>query len=448
MELTTPSFPLYVTLPVCGAVLVLALVQLWRLRDVYVAFLLLAIWLRYSLAVLHEYTYPPVALGLSVVALSSIVVVAAGFVLIGIRNLLLQKLAPIYVIILLVLVSGGVNQTWLGTVNVSLKWLYLVVFAIAAYAAIERHGPDQVFGALATVFVGPIVLQWLSVPWGLQTVNEDRSLSFIGGYQHQQAFSIILLTFLYVTIFSPGLSAAASYIRLLIAAVGLAYANYRTAILAAALPAASLVVAKGIGKLVPRQRSVAFVFLGAVAATALVGIASLAQDRFVDLSIVLDKGASLIQPPEYFTADEKRLFSGRVHLWSLYINGYLDGNIINLLFGFGPESWVERFALYAHNTFISHLYELGIFGLAALVWFVAANTSMAARLTGNAKITLLSCHIGFIVLNMATMAIWTVEGDILYGLLLAQTWYMRSLAAASIRPRVGAGLGATALPVR
>jgi len=86
------------------------------------------------------------------------------------------------------------------------------------------------------VFTGPIVLQWISVAWGLDLINEDRTLSFVGGYQHEQAFSIILLTFLYITVFVSRLGVIASYLRLLIVAAGLAYANYRTTILAATAP--------------------------------------------------------------------------------------------------------------------------------------------------------------------------------------------------------------------
>lgn len=433
MNPTTPSFPVYITLPVWGVTLVVVLFQLRRLREVHVGFLLLAIWLRYTLAVFHEYTYPPLVFGLSAIALSSIAVVLAGVLLIGARNMLLRKLEPIYVIILLALISAGINQSWIGAVNVTLKWLYLTIFALVTYIALERHGPDSVFRAVAMIFAAPVLLQWLSIAWGLETVNEDRTLSFIGGYQHQQAFSIILLTLLYVTVFSPGLPAIIRFIRLPVVAVGLAYANYRTSILSAAIPFATLAVTTATGKLVPKQRAVALVFLGAVTAVVVVGIVHLAQDRFADLGTVLDKGGSLIQPPEYFTVEEKRLFSGRIYLWSAYISEYMRGDSIHILFGFGPESWVERFPLYAHNTFVSQLYELGLFGLAALVWLLGANVAMAARTQGTPRINLLSCHLGFVVLNITTMPFWTLEGDILYAMLLAQTWYLRSQMAAVTR---------------
>jgi hypothetical protein len=152
MEINYPAFPIYIMLPVCGAGFLLVVIQVWRLWDVYAAFLLLAMWLRYTLGAYHSYTFTPFVFGLSIVAFSSIFIVAAGMILIGPRNLMLRKLAPVYVIILIIVISAAYNQTWLGAINVTLKWLYLVAFTVAAYAAIERNGLDRVFPLLSGGF--------------------------------------------------------------------------------------------------------------------------------------------------------------------------------------------------------------------------------------------------------------------------------------------------------
>jgi len=427
MEEQVPSFPIYVTVPVWGGILLLVFIQVRRLRDSCATFLLLATWFRYGIATFHQYTYPPVVLGLSLIALTSIVVVAVGLVVVGGRNLLIRKLIPIYGIMLVVLISAIANGRWIEAINATFKWLYLIVFALAAYSAMQRLGSDRIFRSLAVIFAGPIGLQWLSVPWGLKTTAQDGSSFFIGGFQHQQSISIIFLTFLLVTCFSPSLSVIASYGRLVIVAVGVALANYRTSLLAAALPASSLVVSRLAGKFVPKQRSIAYVLLGLVTVFVFIGVATLARERFADLGTTLDKGASLIKPPEHFTTEDKRLFSGRLYLWSQYIDAYFGGDIINILVGFGPDSWVGRFTTYAHNTFISYLYEFGLFGLAALLWILISNFLTAVRVRDNGRLILISWHIGFIVLNSATMGIWTLEGAILYALLLSQTWYLYSL---------------------
>jgi O-Antigen ligase len=428
MEEQVPSFPIYVTLPVWGVVLLFVLLRVSHLRDSCATFLLVATWFRYSIATFHQYTYPPVVLGLSVIALTSIVVVAIGCLVVGVRNLWLRRLIPIYITILVVLVSAIANQRWIEGVNATFKWLYLIVFALAAHQAMRRRGSEPIFRSLAFIFAGPVVLQWLSVLWDLKVTNADGTF-YIGGYQHQQALSIILLTFLYVTCFSPSLDLLRSYGRLAIVAAGLALANYRTALLAAAVPASTLAVSKLVERVVPKQRGIVVVFLAVVTVFVFVGVGTLARERFADLGTTLDKGASLIKPAEYFTTEDKRLFSGRLYLWSQYIEAFLDGDIVNILVGFGPDAWVGRFTTYAHNTFVSYLYELGLFGLAGLVWILSANLLTALRVRDNRRLLLVACHIGFIVLNLATMGIWTLEGAVLYGLLLSQTWYLDAIRA-------------------
>lgn len=429
MEEQVPSFPIYVTLPVWGVVLLFVLVRVWYLQDSCATFLLLATWFRYSIATFHQYTYPPVVLGLSVIALTSIVVVAVGCLVVGGRNLLLRRLIPIYISILVVLVSAIANQRWIEGVNATFKWLYLIVFALAAHHAMRRRGSEPIFRSLAVIFAGPVVLQWLSVPWELKTTSPDGTTFYIGGYQHQQSLSIILLTFLYITCFSLSLGLLQSYGRLAIVAAGLALANYRTAVLAAAVPASTLAVSRLVERVVPKHRGIVVVFLAVVTMFVFVGVGTLAKERFADLGTTLDKGASLIKPAEHFTTEDKRLFSGRLYLWSQYIGAFLDGDIVNVLVGFGPDAWVGRFTTYAHNTFISYLYEFGLFGLAGLVWILSSNFLTALRVTDNRRLVLIACHIGFIVLNLATMGIWTLEGAILYGLLLSQTWYLDGIRA-------------------
>jgi hypothetical protein len=424
------SFPVYITLPVCCATLSRVLVQVWRLRDACATFLLVATWFRYSIAVFHEYTYAPLALGFSLIALTSIVVVVIGVLVIGYRNLLLRRLAPFYGIILVIMLSALSNQAWIGAINATLKWFYLIVFAVTTYLAMQRIGSERLLRSFAVVFAGPIGFQWLSIPWGLKSINDDGSTSFLGGYQHQQALSIILLTFLYVTCFSREIGVTAAYARLAISMAGIALVNYRTALLAAALPAASLAVSKLLTNFVPKQRGVVLVFLGIVTVFVFVGVAALAQERFADIGTMLDKNTSLLQPPERFSKAEIRLFSGRAYLWSQYVDAYLNGNVVNILVGFGPEGWVGRFSLYAHNTFISYLYELGLLGLTAFLWILVSNALGALRADRDVMPVLISCHIGFFVLNMATMPFWTLEGAILYALLLGQTWHLQSAKAA------------------
>ncbi len=425
IDAQVPSFPAYVLVPVWGAVLIPTLISAWRLHDGCSSFLLLAAWLRYCFASFHEHTFQPLIFGISLIALTSIAMIVIGVIVVGARCLYLRRLTPFYGVISVVLISAIANQAWLGGLNATLKWLYLMVFALAAYETIRRHGAERIFRAFTIVFAAPILLQWISVLWGLKATTSDGETFAIGGFQHQQQLSIILLTFLFITCLSARLSVTAMFGRLAIVVAGLSLANYRTALLAAGPPAASLVMSGFVTKIVPRQRTIAFVLAIVVIIFALIGAAEWKRERFADLGIVWDNLTSLIQPPEHFTEDQRRLLSARVYLWSQYIAAYLEGDIRNAVVGFGPESWVGNFVTYAHNTFISYLYELGILGVAALTWVFISNLNAALRVTGARKFPVVACHIGFIILNLSTMALWTLEGAILYGLVLGYTWCLQ-----------------------
>src|SRR5260370_33546096 len=197
MEEQVPSFPIYVTLPVWGVVLLFVLVRVWYLRASCATFLSLATWFRYSIATFQQYTYPPVVLGLSVIALTSIVVVAVGCLVVGGRNLLLRRLIPIYITMVVVLVSAMTNQRWIEGVNATFKWLYLIVFALAAHHAMRRRGSEPICRSLAVIFAGPVVLQWLSVPWELKTTSPDGTTFYIGGREIRPPISAFLLRVLF-----------------------------------------------------------------------------------------------------------------------------------------------------------------------------------------------------------------------------------------------------------
>ncbi len=377
--------------------------------------------------------------------------VVIGVIVVSTRYLYLRRLTPFYGVISVVLISAIANQAWLGGLNATLKWLYLMVFALAAYETIRRHGSERIFRAFAIIFAAPIMLQWISVLWELKATTADGETFAIGGFQHQQQLSITLLTFLFITCLSARLSVTAISGRL---AIVVALANYRTALLAAGLPAASLVMSGFVRKIVPRQRTIAFVLAIVVIVFALIGAAEWKRERFADLGIVWNNWTSLIQPPEHFTADQRGLLSTRVYLWSQYIAAYLEGDIRNIVVGFGPESWVGRFVTHAHNTFISYLYELGIFGVAALTWVFISNLYAALRVTRAHRSPVVVCHIGFIILNISTMALWTLEGAMLYGLVLGYTWCLQTVgngeevqglaahAPSVIARRAAVGLGA------
>ena len=160
------------------------------------------------------------------------------------------------------------------------------------------------------------------------------------------------------------------------------------------------------------------------------------SDRLADLSAVAGGTGDLIRSPDEFSASERELMSGRLYLWNAYFDEYKAGTDTQLLIGRGADAWVEVFGLYAHNTLVSYLYEFGLIGTLLLVLVWLSMIARALRVQDWALRGQLVCaHVGFVLLNMATMPFWQLEGLILYGLLCGFT-YAASLgpAFAPVRP--------------
>ena len=144
------------------------------------------------------------------------------------------------------------------------------------------------------------------------------------------------------------------------------------------------------------------------------------QDRFSDLGAIT-QGASLIRPPQTFSWSERRELSSRPYIWSAYIYAYAEASPMQKLIGLGPDSWEGKMENYAHNTLISFLYELGLAGVAAILLLWATMFRLAWSADRKSRALLIGGHLSFLVLNLATMAHWQVEGNILYGVLCGYT---------------------------
>src|SRR3546814_12599277 len=105
-----------------------------------------------------------------------------------------------------------------------------------------------------------------------------------------------------------------------------------------------------------------------------------------------------------------------------------DGTPLMHLFGRGPERWEGVFKVDPHNTLVAALYELGWFGVAAMIalWTVMFVAAASAR---GDRFQLIAAHFAFFLLNMATMPFWQVEGLALYGLLCGSTIHAARAAA-------------------
>lgn len=414
----------------CVLVLVLR-----RVKDRTARFVVVALWLRFMMGAYHHITYQPLLGGLSVNAIASVLVVAIGVWVVAPRGWLLLALAPVYAIVVSIVLSGVLNRAYLDLVNASVKWGYYCVVLLGSYQAIRRIGERRFAGALLGAFAAPVLLQWLSLALGVSKLaSEDGGRSYIGGYEHEAAFSVVLVAGLWA---SAWVRARVVW-RLALAGLflaGLLLAGYRTTLIAA-VPLAAVLASRSIAGAFPQRERGAVGAMAFLVCALVAGVGGyLLRERFADFAIIASD-EHLLREPEAYTPAERELLSARLYLWSQYTYAWSAGGLKQFLFGFGPESWAGQFSTYAHNTAISTLYELGVLGLCAVLALWGYMISLVSRVENSQiRLVLIGGHVSFFLVNMATMGHWLLEGLILYALVCAFT------AARAYAPRAVAQRG-------
>ncbi len=386
----------------------------------YLAFAICAIWLRYFLSAFHTITYPSLVAGFSINALGSIGVAGLGLLLIPTAVFTLKKLFPFYVFFTAIAVSGFVNMQIPGTINVLVKWCYFLVLAGALFLSIRSQGQNETFKKLLVAFVMPVTLQVLSIVLGEAKATEaDGSTSFIGGYNHEAAFSMIIVSF----IFALGLvnRNAISFRTTLftIAIVLLILVNYRTAILTI-LPIAAIFYFTLIEqRLKPSQKAPVLTIVTMVLVIVFFVLSLSMQERFADVGLLVGNLDLIFKAPMYFSDAEQDIMSARVYIWSQYINAFINADLLHQIFGFGPDSWKYKFDLYAHNTYVSYVYEYGYLGFFSFIGLLIFILSSSMKMSDKPLSKIIAFSIaGFLIMNLATMPLWNIEGLIFFALAL------------------------------
>ncbi len=384
------------------------------------AFVVVAVWLRFLLSAFHTITYEPLVAGFSINALASIGIAMTGLLLLPPAYFRLKRLAPLYAFFAAIVVSGVINTAVLGLINVMVKWLFFLVIAGALLVAMRRSGKDRVLKTLLVAFFLPVSLQIMSVLLGeVKATEADGSASYIGGYNHEAAFSMIIAAFtLTVGLLSPAALRGRAWLFLLGCGL-LVLANYRTSILAI-LPMAAIFLLTTVETRAPaRQKPAFFVLaLGGLGIGFLLIFYSM-QARFADIFVFLSSWQDLVKAPVYYTEQEKDIFSARVFIWAQYIYAYVNADWLHHLVGMGPESWNGVFRKYAHNTYVSYLYEYGAIGLVLFLYAVGHFLIQALRAPDRHYAWMLCASmVGFLIMNLATMPLWNIEGLIVYAILV------------------------------
>ncbi|WP_347302941.1 hypothetical protein V5740_13235 [Croceibacterium sp. TMG7-5b_MA50] len=428
-----PMMPALVLWPVLLAFVCVTALVVWRTPSAAARFVIAAFATRFAASAIPFITFRPSPAGLSWNALISVGLVATGMLLVRPSRLRLPAMIPLYLLLLLIVISGVLNSQYAGLADMFVKYMLFGVMLLLSADAVTELGDERFLKTLIWPFALPLTLQLLSVALGVAKAAEtDGSTSYIGGYNHEGAFSVMMVAGLTITCLAPRCHALIKGPLIVAFTVGIVLANYRTSILGA-LPLLAVTLATGGTRrfAVAQRPFIAGLMMIVVAGCGLL-VALAGQERFSDLTVILDQGGQIIQPPGDFSEDGRRLLSGRAYIWSEYLYAYADGTQLQQLLGFGPNSWVGRFRLYAHNTLVSTLWELGVIGVGAMLLLWGWMIVLAARIPGTNRLRIMAALIGFILLAMATMPMWMIEGLMLLAVL-------GGLTIAGTRQRVRAG---------
>ena len=96
---------------------------------------------------------------------------------------------------------------------------------------------------------------------------------------------------------------------------------------------------------------------------------------------------------------------------------FFTSDWLNQWVGLGPEHWDGLFSHYAHNAYVSYIYEYGYFGITL---FLGMNFYLLKQALNNqSKVLgrkLFFSVLGIMVMSLSTMPLWNIEGLICYAL--------------------------------
>lgn len=431
------ALPPAAALPVLLLLLIALAAAVMRLRTRAARYVLIVLWLRFAMDAASSFTLREAGAGVTWNAAGSILFTLAGLLVIRHRHLLLAALLPVYGLLAIMAVSSLVNGIPFAMVEQGAKIGLLVCMIVATYEAANDEGAERFAASLIVPFLVPIAMQAISLALGIGKVaSGDASVSYIGGFFHESAFSISVAAGLVALCFAGRLSSPSRIAFLLASTGALIAANYRTAVIAM-LPLLLYLFASV--PLLALRRNARLLVASVGALLAIVAISSVNLDFGPRVQSVIAFATSpndLIRPLDSFTEDERREASGRSYVWSKYVEGFNAAPPLQRLIGHGPDSWEAVFNVYAQNTVISYLYEIGWIGagLVVLLWLVML--ALVFRAPPAVMPALLLLHFGYAVLNMSTQPFWLVEGLLMYGLICGFTLHY---AYARKAARTGAG---------
>ena len=289
-DLAGPPLPNWFLLPATGIFALLTLYFIVRTRGRAARFLMFACWLRYTLSSLTAFTYQEAIPGLKWIALGSLLIVGTGALVLEKRRFISRPFYPVVLICGLMFVSSVLNGSPVAAFEPITRFLIFVLMAVALWQALETGG-SAVLRRLLLVFIQPIVYQVASIALGVAKSGElDGSVSYIGGYYHEELFSLIAATIFFVAIFAGNIGKKTRFAICLVALAAIYLANYRTTMLGI-LPVAMVALFTSLPRAFePRQLRLARILIVVSGVMMLGAGATLQADRYSDLAALSHPG--------------------------------------------------------------------------------------------------------------------------------------------------------------
>tara|TARA_R110001583_G_scaffold76621_1_gene209438 strand:+ start:301 stop:1590 length:1290 start_codon:yes stop_codon:yes gene_type:complete len=390
-----------------------------NISNKYLLFVVVALSLRFTLSAFHQITYDPFIAGFSINALGSISMVLLGILILPNVTFRLRQYLIFYAFFAVVIISGLINEEYKGLISVLVKWGYFFVLSAGVFLALRLQPSKVVFKTLLVPFLLPVSLQILSVLLGeVKATENDGSASYIGGYNHEAAFSMIIVGFILVLGWLERKTIRFHAPIFFIAVFLLILVNYRTSMLAV-LPVVLIFVLTMFSERFESKYKLPILAFASIPII-IVGllVSSSLAERFSDITLVFTNFDSLIKAPIYYSDAEKDIFSARVYLWSQYLYAFFTSDGLNQVLGLGPEHWDGLFTYYAHNAYVSYIYEYGYVGITL---FLGMNLYLLKQaLKNQSKVLgrkLFFSVLGIMVMSLSTMPLWNIEGLICYALI-------------------------------
>ena len=385
--------------------------------------------LRIILSLNHEVSFKPIFAGQSLNSIFSILTISILFLLIKKVYFKFTFMLPFYLIVSSAAISSLYSGEVMGGVIVIMKWLLLMVAVISLLQLFKAYGLINTLMPFYNIFIEILLSQFLSVIFrqGKDTeslISVSNSISYIAGYAHESAFSVLLFMGFFVSALLMQLKRVHPIVPMLFF-IGLVLANYRTTLISAVIPLIGIYVAYFyIGaKKDFKVFSLGFGLLSITLISLVLGSSIL--ERFSELGSAFASLNELISIDySLFTIEERRLLSSRLYLWNMYLTEFSYFSLTQVIFGAGPEAWLKYFDVYSHNTYIGVLFDLGITGLCALLILFYKTFAYILRITElKFRIIMSSYFIGFFIMSNSTLPLWAIEGVYLYSYIFAIAFY-------------------------